>query len=168
MSYGFLEGQVKNKNIVVVAVLAVLVGGSWWWSSSSTDKSCVTVYVDYGVLDNNSKSIECIPTDVEIDGMTAVNMASHAILGTEKYGLDVICKVDSLPKGGAPIGIKGHEEYIETCKDMPPAFAYWAILVKNGSGEWGWAQTGLRDVKLNPGDSIGLVFAENENVRFPK
>lgn len=158
----------KSKNLVVVAVIASLIGGSWWWTSSQASKSCVTVYVDYGVLDNDAKSVECIPTDVPLDGMTAVNMASHAILGTEKYGLDVICKVDSLPKGGVPIGIEGHENYIETCKDMPPAFAYWAILVKTSSTEWGWAQTGLRDVKLNPGDSVALVFADNDNVRFPK
>jgi hypothetical protein len=59
---------------------------------------------------------------------------------------------------------------------MPPAEAYWAVYVKeyepfpipfNTAGEWGWAQTGINEVFLNPGDSLGLVFIENGEVRYP-
>jgi hypothetical protein len=59
---------------------------------------------------------------------------------------------------------------------MPPAEAYWAVLVKEHqvvpmplgiSGAWGWAQTGINEVYLEPGDAIGLVFADEGDVRFP-
>jgi hypothetical protein len=59
---------------------------------------------------------------------------------------------------------------------MPPASSYWAILIKEHQvvpmpfglmGEWGWAQTGANEITLNPGDSIGLVFADNGEVTFP-
>jgi hypothetical protein len=35
------------------------------------------------------------------------------------------------------------------------------------SGAWGWAQTGINEVYLEPGDAIGLVFADEGDVRFP-
>lgn len=158
----------KNKNLIALVVVALIFTASWvWTSTTSTKRDCVNVYVDYGVLKNNSTLTDCIAVDGKIDGMTALNAAGLAILGTDKYGLQVVCRVNSLPSGASPIGIKGHEDYIETCKDMPAQFAYWAILVRDGSAPWGWAQTGLLDIELKPGDSIGLVFADNENVKFP-
>lgn len=158
----------KNKNVIALLAIAGLLAVSWViTSATSTKKDCVSVYVDYGVLNNGATLTDCIAVDGEIDGMTVLNSAGLAIIGTDKYGLQVVCRVNSLPAGGSPIGIKGHEDYIETCKDMPAQFAYWAILVRNGMAPWGWAETGLLDIKLKAGDSIGLVFADNENVKFP-
>jgi hypothetical protein len=51
---------------------------------------------------------------------------------------------------------------------MPAAFAYWAVIVKKGALPWGWADTGIDQVKLETGDSLGLVFVDNENVKFPE
>jgi hypothetical protein len=51
---------------------------------------------------------------------------------------------------------------------MPAAFAYWAVLVKDGVLPWGWASTGIDQVTLEAGDSLGLVFFENDNQRFPE
>ena len=76
-----------------------------------------------------------------------------------------------------PYGIKGHEMYIETCKSMPAEFAYWAVLIKRDQtinnpldvhGKWGWADTAISDVYLEPGDSLGLVFSANKKVPMPK
>lgn len=158
----------KSKNLIALSAVALLVASAWvWTSATNSKKDCVTSYVDYGVLNPGTVITKCIAVDSEIDAMTILNASGLAILGTDKYGLQVVCRVNSLPSGAAPIGIKGHEDYVETCKDMPAEFAYWAILVRDGSGPWGWAQTGLLDIKLQPGDSVALVFADNENVKFP-
>jgi hypothetical protein len=158
----------KNKNLIALLAVASLVAVSWVWTTTTNPKAdCVTVYVDYGVLKNQTTDTQCIAVDGPIRGMDALNAAGLAILGTEKYGLDIVCRVNSLPSGASAIGIKGHENYIETCKDMPAEFAYWAILVRDGSNPWGWSQTGLSEIKLDAGDSIGLVFSDNENVEFP-
>ena len=160
----------KNKNLIALLAVAGLVSTAWVWASvnhEATRSECVEVYVDYGILDKGKIVRDCVPVSGEIDAMTVLNAAGLAIQGTDRYGLSVVCRVNSLPSGGSPILVEGHEEYVETCKDMPAEFAYWAILVRTGVTYWGWAQEGVVDIKLEPGDSIGLVFADNDNVRFP-
>ena len=82
-----------------------------------------------------------------------------------------------LPSASEPIGIKGHEDYIESCKDMPAEFAYWAVLEKRKqalpnpadlNAKWAWAQVGVAELALKPGDSLAFVFADNGNVKFPE
>jgi hypothetical protein len=82
-----------------------------------------------------------------------------------EYGEAILCRLNNLPGDEA-----------ESCETMPPAEAYWAVLIKEHqavpiplgiTGAWGWAQTGIDGVYLNPGDSLGLVFADNGEVRFP-
>lgn len=167
----------KNKTILaLIASLSLVVGGLWFWNSETTPNTeCVTVYVDSGVLGNGEPSTTCV--DIEGESATALDVlrsAGYQIEGTAKYGAQIVCRVNDLPSATEAIGIEGHEDYVESCAEMPAAFAYWAVLVKvatdnkfDVTGEWGWAQTGIDEVELNKGDSIGLVFADNENVRFP-
>ena len=168
MSYGFLEETVKNKNLSIFISLAVVVGGIGVAVATVPNKDCVNVYVDYGILDANSKSTKCIPVSDEVNGLEVLTQSGLLIEGTGKYGLQVVCRVNSLPSAFKPIGVKDNEDYIETCAEMPAAFAYWAVLVKKGALPWGWADTGIDKVTLKPGDSVGLVFAENDDVRFPE
>ena len=72
-----------------------------------------------------------------------------------------------MPSATEPIGIPDHEDYIEPCSDMPPEFAWWAVLVKKHHGNFEWAETGIAEVKLNPGESIALVFSPNGDTKFP-
>jgi hypothetical protein len=160
----------KNKNLIALLAVAALVAASYIATTinhTATQGNCVEVYVDYGVLDNAKVVKDCVEVVGKVDAMTVLNAAGFYTHGTKKYGLQVVCRLNGLPKGGSPIGIPGHEDYVETCKDMPADFAYWAILVRNGSNPWGWAETGLLDIKLENGDSIGLVFASDEQVDFP-
>lgn len=158
----------KNRTLIaLIALTSFLISGGVFIASQKPAASCVTVYVDYGVLEAHKTTTECVRTDGTLRGMDALNMAGVAILGTEKYGLQIACRVNGVPDALTPIPATGHEGYLEKCKDMPAEFAYWAIIVRDGSNPWGWAQTGLLDIKLKPGDSIGLVYAINENVRFP-
>ena len=157
----------RNKNVSILISVGILLAGSWFVASGTADKKCVDVYVDYGVLDSGAKLSKCVPVTGEAGGLDVLAKAGLELEGTGKYGLQVVCRVNSLPSATRPINVKDHEDYVETCAEMPAAFAYWAVIVKKGALPWGWADTGADKVRLQPGDSVGLVFAENDNVRFP-
>lgn len=166
-----------NKGLVAGLSLSALVGGAWLAGSLAlpSDTSCVTVYVDYGVLTDSKPTTQCIDTTKKIGALDVLEKAGVTVEGTGKYGAQVACRVNGLPSATKPIGIEGHDDYVESCAEMPAAFAYWAVLVKRHApganvleANWGWAQTGIDQVVLEPGDAVGLVFADNENVEFPK
>lgn len=145
----------KNKLFIVLLIIT----GFWGISSlgHNPNNNCINVYVDYGQLDNNKKLISCVDTDHKQSALLVLEHSGVSIEGTQKYGLQVVCRVDSLPKPSQ-----------ESCETMPPENAYWAVIVKQKPvSKWGWAQTGISDVYLEPGDSIGLVYTENEEMRWP-
>lgn len=158
----------KTKYLSIGISLAVVLGGVGIAVATAPNKECVNVYVDYGVLDSNAKSTKCIPVSGTANGLAVLSKAGLSVEGTGKYGLQIVCRVNSLPSAIKPIGIKDHEDYVETCAEMPAAFAYWAVIVKKGTLPWGWADTGIDKVTLKAGDSVGLVFAQNDDVKFPE
>jgi hypothetical protein len=167
-----------KKNIVakIAVVSAILAGGLWVASPAIAPDNCVHIYIDYGVLDNDAKVKKCVSANREMTAVDVFNYAGIDVEGTEKYGNAVVCRVDGKPAADLPINIEGHETYVETCADMPPAFGYWAVFVKpyknvnvplDFATGWKWAETGADQVMLSPGDTIGLVFTANEENRFP-
>jgi hypothetical protein len=146
--------------------LAILLGlGTVGVVAHNVNANCVEVYVDFGPLNNGAKTSECIPLDSRTSALDVLQTAGFVIGGTQEYGDAVACRVNNFPDATA-----------ETCESMPPAEAYWAVLIKEHqvvpmplgiSGAWGWAQTGINEVYLEPGDAIGLVFADEGDVRFP-
>jgi uncharacterized lipoprotein NlpE involved in copper resistance len=152
------------KKAAVVA-LAVGLGLGGLYVVQEQSKDCVTLYVDYGPLGNGTQSTSCIPVSSKTNALDLLADAGLTIEGTQKYGNAIVCRINNRP-----------DATTESCQEMPPAEAYWAVLVKeheilpipfNTAGVWGWAQTGINEVYLEPGDAIGLVFADNGEVRFP-
>jgi hypothetical protein len=152
------------KKIIAVAA-AIALGAVGFTFIQNQDADCVTLHIDYGPLSDSQATAECLPVSGETNALDFLADAGFQIEGTQKYGNAVVCRVNNLPDVAA-----------ESCQEMPPAEAYWAVLVKeheiipipfNTAGEWGWAQTGINEVYLNPGDAIGLVFADDGEVRFP-
>jgi hypothetical protein len=150
---------------IIAATLAVGVGIAGFYTLEAQRPDCVTVYLDYGITDSDTKMTSCISVAGKTNALDLLTDAGLVIEGTQKYGNAVVCRVNNRPDANK-----------ESCEDMPPAEAYWAVLVKeyeiipipfNTTGEWGWAQTGIDEVYLNPGDSIGLVFSNNGEVKFP-
>ena len=147
----------KSKIILSLIIIA----GALGFTNLSNSSDCVNIYIDYASLDKDKKVINCIPSDkafaIDILRDGGINLE-----GTDRYGLDVVCRVEGLP------GPK-----IENCKDMPAENAYWAIIVKekfsliNLFPRWGWAQLGVADLELNAGDSLGLVFVKDGELRWP-
>ena len=129
---------------------------------NKTDSSCINLYVDYGSLENKTKLTKCIESSNKIIALDVLRKANLEIEGTKKYGLGVVCRVNGLPNSK-----------VESCEEMPPANAYWAIIVKEKQvipfprKEWGWGQLAIDQQYLNPGDSIGLVWADNGKAVFP-
>lgn len=126
------------------------------------DSQCVNIYVDYSILDNQTKFNKCVKVYTETAAIDVLRKANIELEGTQKYGLAVICRVNGLPDARS-----------ESCETMPSEKAYWAIIIKEKQTipfprqEWGWGQLGVKEQYLSPGDSIGLVFADNGKVRFP-
>lgn len=149
----------KNK-IVVVLLIAVAFFGFAALSNTNTHQ-CVDLYIDYGSLNNGEKVIGCIDINPHTNAVDVLSHANIKITGTEKYPTQIVCRVNGFPTAAS-----------ESCKTMPPEKAYWAVIVKQHSNgimasKWGWAQTGINDVYLNPGESLGLVFTENGELKWP-
>jgi hypothetical protein len=149
----------------VIAVLIAALLGIGIVSIYQPPTNCVSIYVDYGSLDSGSPIEKCVITSDGGNALALLDIAIISIEGTQKYGNAVVCRVNGLPNAT-----------VESCEEMPLAEAYWAVYVKkfesfplpfNTAGEWGWAQTGIDEVHLDNGDSLGLVFIENGEVRYP-
>jgi hypothetical protein len=152
-----------KKILLVLAGLGLVVGGFTYIQSQEAD--CVTLYVDYGPLNNGAKTTSCIPVNGKTNALDLLSTANLSTQGTQDYGNAILCRL-----GGFP------DVSVETCEVMPPAESYWAVLIKEREvipfpfdlqGEWGWAQVGINEVYLNAGDSLGLVFADNGEVPLP-
>jgi hypothetical protein len=157
---------------VVIAATSLLLTGC---ASSSSDTSAqgascdgVYVVVNFDVLDGTD-SAQC----VEITGSSAkaidvVHDAGFATEGTATYGDAIVCRVNGLPSPTEPVVVKGQAEFTETCADMPPAYAYWALWQKNSdAASWDYAQSGLGDLTVKKGQSLGLVFTTGESTPTP-
>lgn len=128
----------------------------------------VEVVVNFGVLDGTGST-----TCVEISGDSAkaidvVHEAGFETEGTATYGDAIVCRVNGLPSPTEPVVVEGQAEFTESCADMPPAFAYWALWQKSSAGgQWEYAQSGLGDLIIKKGESLGLVFTTGDSTPTP-
>ena len=139
-------------------------------TSAAESSACkgVEIVVNFGVLDGTNSS-QC----VEIAGDSAkaidvVHDAGFSTEGTATYGDAIVCRVNGLPWPTEPVVVQGQEEFTETCADMPPAYAYWALWQKSSdAAAWDYAQAGLGDLTVKKGESLGLVFTTGESTPTP-
>ena len=141
----------------VKAILAVIVlMGSLAVFEAVSDKDCINLYVDYGTLEKSTFN-QCIKS-TETKAIDLLVNNNFTLQGTDKYGTAVLCRLNGLPKE-------------DECKDMPSENAYWAILEKRDQilfEDYVWAQVGIDQLILSPGDSLALVFATDGTVNFPE
>jgi hypothetical protein len=149
----------------------LLVGCAWTAPESApVSAACdgVEVVVNYGILDGTGSS-QCIAiAGSSAKAIDVVHDAGFATEGTATYGDAIVCRVNGLPSPTEPVVIEGQAEFTETCADMPPAFAYWALWQKSSdSAAWEYAQAGLGDLTVNKGESLGLVFTTGDSTPTP-
>jgi hypothetical protein len=152
----------NNRYRIIVAVILAL--GSIIAISKSSDKDCINVYVDYNNLEMSTFD-KCLPVTSDIKAIDLLKNNNFTLQGTEKYGDAVVCRLNGLPTAKD-----------ESCQDMPSDKAYWAILEKKKQlinipfmeNGYSWAQVGISELILSPGDSLALVFAKDGEVKFPE
>jgi hypothetical protein len=130
--------------------------------------SGVVVQVNYGILGEPALD-ECVEFDggsaAATDVLAAVGIETE---GTEIYGDQVVCRVNGLPSATEELVVPGEDPHLETCADMPPAFAYWALWAKaNESSEWDYATEGIGTLMVEPGTALGLAFSSGTDVVTP-
>lgn len=127
---------------------------------NSNEPNCINLYVDYG--NNSTIEKKCVNSNEKVNSLDLLKANGYKIEGTAKYGNAVVCRVNNFP-----------DNTLEKCQDMPPSDAYWAVLVKKNQSlpfprnEWGWAQKGINETFVEPGDHLGLVFSTKGEVRWP-
>ncbi|MCU1568242.1 MAG: hypothetical protein JWQ56_3179, partial [Pseudarthrobacter sp.] len=139
-------------------------------SPSASDGPCtgVKVIVDSGSLKQAAadKSV-CVPVDAATPASKVLEEADIKTVGTEQYPTELVCRVNGVPAADFDIAHKGGT-YREECKGMPAAFAYWSLWTKPASGDWAYAQEGLATLKVNPGESLELLYTVDGEPAAPK
>ncbi|MDF9809795.1 hypothetical protein M2116_000745 [Aurantimicrobium minutum] len=164
--------RARSAAVLVAASSLLLVGCA---STTATEPTATTstcdgvhVVVNYGILDGTGSS-QC----VEISGDSAkaidvVHEAGFETEGTATYGDAIVCRVNGLPSPTEPVVVEGQAEFTESCADMPPAYAYWALWQKSSDiASWDYAQAGLGDLTVKKGESLGLVFTTGDSTPTP-
>ena len=151
----------RSSYALLLAAALTLSGCSTSTTDFASDGSCDGVAVEI----NFSGEAENIERCVVLNGNseTAKNILASAgisVEGTKAFGDAVVCRVNNVPSAEEELKIEGEDPYLETCEDMPAAFAYWALWVKESDGaEWGYAMEGISSLQLTKGQSVGLAFS---------
>ena len=158
------------KKISVLIAAALVLAGCSTTENTFENAVCdgVEVKVNYGILTGDPVN-ECITFDGEqILALDALNQAGVVTEGTVTYPDAIVCRVNGLPAEDVAIEVEGEDPHFESCADMPPAFAYWALWVINDeSVGWEYAMEGASTLLLNKGQSIGLAFASGTEAPTP-
>lgn len=158
----------KKSALAVLALPLLAISLAGCATESAESSNCVEVVVNYGLLGAKEFN-DCIA--VPADGKIAKEVlteAGLAVEGTLEYGDQIVCRVNQLPAVDQPFQVEGQEPHTESCADMPPAFAYWAVWQKdNVSSEWKYAEEGVGTLLLKPGQSLGLIFSTNGETPTP-
>lgn len=147
--------------IALIALFALALAGCSADQQFEADGSCdgVEVVINYSGQAENSR--QCI--GIEGSSEVAKNIlasAGIAVEGTKSYGDAVVCRVNDVPSSTEELIVEGEDPYLEACEDMPAAFAYWALWVKEDSqSDWGYAMEGIGSLQMTKGQSLGLAFS---------
>jgi hypothetical protein len=143
----------KSK-LSVLFIFVLILGGIY----AVKPAECVNLYIDFG----DKKVSQCITAGNNTPAYDILESGKIEVEGTNKYGLQVICRVNGFPS-----------REVEPCDTMPSEKAYWAIIVRdkrhifNLFPKYGWAEVGAKDITLNPGQSFGLVFVKDGELKWP-
>ncbi len=147
--------------IALIAIVALAVSGCSADQQFEADGSCdgVEVVINYSGQAENSKQCIGINGSSEV-AKNILASAGLAVEGTKSYGDAVVCRVNDVPSSTVELVVEGEDPYLETCEDMPAAFAYWGLWVKqDAQSDWGYAMEGIGSLQMTKGQSLGLAFS---------
>ena len=126
----------------------------------------VKVIVDSGSLDQAAADTSvCVDANGATLASDVLGKAGVKIEGTAKYPTSFACRVNGVPAADFDIKHKGGTTR-EACDDKNTV-SYWALWVKPAAGAWGYAQEGLDSLKLNPGESLELLYTVDNEPAAP-
>lgn len=147
--------------LATIAIIGLTLAGCSADQEFAADGSCdgVEIVVNYSGLADETR--QCIGLDGRSEvAKNVLAAAGIAIEGTKAYGDQVICRVNNVPSSTEPIEVAGEDPYLETCQEMPAAFAYWGLWVKDSmQADWEYAMEGISSLQLTRGQSLGLAFS---------
>jgi hypothetical protein len=165
-------------NILTVVLPIVIVSTIWFEGPKEATHSCITLHVDYGISATEPTFDACIPEFEKANAYGLLSSWHFSYLGTKLQGPAIICRLYSTthyaPSASLPLGVPGHESYVEHCIDKPASFAHWAVIIMRGKHEkskamnWRYTDKKLWDITLYPGDGVGLVFVVNHKLVLPE
>jgi len=159
----------KSSHALLLTAVLALTGCSQNTTEFASDGSCdgVAVVINYSGEAENQERCVVINGNSE----TAKNILASAgisVEGTKAYGDAVVCRVNDVPSAENPLVVEGEEPYVETCEDMPAAFAYWGLWVKQDTNaDWEYAMEGISSLQLSKGQSVGLAFSIGNQAPTP-
>jgi len=138
----------------ILFIFVLLFGGIYGYKPAS----CVDLYIDFG----DRKVSQCVSAGDNTPAYDILKNGRIETEGTNKYGLQVICRVNGFPS-----------REVEPCDTMPSDKAYWAIILRDKRNifnlfpKYGWAEVGAEEITLDPGQSLGLVFVKDGELKWP-
>lgn len=129
-----------------------------------------TVVVDFQQLNGNGGTpaatvTRCSPNPspgTARTGIKAMQDAGITPVGTQRYGLAFVCRVNGRPSATESLPVTGNPTYKEGCVSTPPAAAYWGYWYADGKGTtWTYSSQGASTHTVVPGGFEGWSFALN-------
>lgn len=129
-----------------------------------------TVVVDFQQLDGNGGTpaatvTRCSPNPspgTARTGIQAMQDAGITPVGTQRYGLAFVCRINGRPSASESIPVTGNPTYKEGCVNTPPSTAYWGYWYADGTGStWSYSSSGASTHTVVPGGFEGWSFALN-------
>ncbi|MFF2345947.1 hypothetical protein [Pseudarthrobacter sp. NPDC058119] len=135
-------------------------------SASAGPCAGVKVVVDSAALKQSAADASsCVSVDGPTLASDVLGKANVKIEGTAKYPTSFACRVNGVPAADFDIKHKGGTTR-EACDDKNTV-SYWALWVKPAAGTWAYAQEGLDSLKLNPGESLELLYTVDNEPAAP-
>jgi hypothetical protein len=102
-----------------------------------TDDAGVTVVVDFREL-GGDVVVRCAPGPggQGFSGLDALAEAGFTVAGTQRWGMEFVCRIQGRPSAHEDLAIPGDDSYHEDCGDTPPETAYWGYWYASNGGSW--------------------------------
>jgi hypothetical protein len=102
-----------------------------------TDDAGVTVVVDFREL-GGDVVVRCAsgPGGQGFTGLEALTGAGLSVAGTQRWGMQFVCRIQGRPTAHEDLAIPGDDSYHEDCGDTPPDTAYWTYWYAPNGGSW--------------------------------
>jgi hypothetical protein len=124
-----------------------------------TDDAGVTVVVDFRAL-GGDVVVRCAegPGGHGFTGLDALAGAGFSVAGTQRWGMQFVCRIQGRPTAHEDLEIPGNDTYHEDCDDTPPDAAYWTYWYAPNGGPWKYSSVSAASRTTIKGGFEGWSF----------